>query len=34
VSDDEMVSIGGVRRPLGEVLRELAEGTSVLVNFD
>lgn len=29
-----MLSIGGMRRPLGDVLRELAEGTSVLVNFD
>jgi hypothetical protein len=29
-----MVSIGGVRRPLAEVLRELAEGTSVVVPFD
>jgi hypothetical protein len=29
-----MTAIGGVRRPLGDVLRELAEGTSVVVPFD
>lgn len=29
-----MISIGGFRRPLAEVLRELADGTAVVVPFD
>jgi hypothetical protein len=29
-----MISIGGVRRALADVLRELADGTSVVVPFD
>jgi len=30
VSDEQLAQIGGVRRPLGDILREVAEGRSTL----
>lgn len=33
MSEEQLTAIGGMQRPLGEILTEVAEGRSVLTHF-